>query len=161
MNMEFDDEASYHENQADHCKSNKKEVEQYRGHTILSCGDPLDDSTLYGSLKLVTLESAQLCIRLVADFIREEEENVSFIRSVFDPLWQRLKNQGSEVGLNWKYEQNRNSLSTRNWCFVPPCSTLGTKGIQGEDFFVTEEEVVLSVLHEVKSLNERSEVPFI
>ena len=133
----------------------KHNKDEFCGHKVLSFGTPLDDSELRGSSRLITLESARVCICLATSFL--EEGSVQFRGTFFDPLWQRLKEQGVESGLNWRYEPIRNSLSSRNWCFVPPCSRLGAKGEQGKDYYMTEEPVVLSVLKEVESLNKASD----
>lgn len=107
----------------------------------------MDDSSLVGSSKIITLETARLSAELMVAFSKENQESVSFQAVFFNPLWQRLKVQGTDLNLNWKYDKctGTNSLS-RNWCYVPPSSDLGAKGKSGVDFFVREEEVVLQVL---------------
>ena len=118
---------------------------------------PIDDSKLVGRSKLITLESGRLGIELIESFMRQNQESASFKASLFSPLWHRLKMQGGESNKNWRYERCTGVTSlSRNWCHVPPSSDLGSKGKKGADFFVTEEEVVLQVLQEVRQIPELS-----
>mmetsp|Transcript_16550 Transcript_16550/g.35758 ORF Transcript_16550/g.35758 Transcript_16550/m.35758 type:complete len:2289 (+) Transcript_16550:224-7090(+) len=136
-------------------QTKKKSSEPIRsGHTILRSDAPMDDSRLCGSLKLLTLESAQAFINIVAKFMCEDDDR--FIGSFFNPMWNRLKDQGADSGLNWRYDPYRNTLSSRYWCFVPPSSTLGVKGVVGKDYFLTEEQVAFCVLKEVSTMKEAS-----
>lgn len=110
---------------------------------------PMDDSKLVGPSKLITVETGRLSIELVASFMKDE--SVSFKATLFNPIWQRLKVQG--LDLNWKYEKCTGAVSlSRNWCYVPPSSDLGSKGYKGSDFFVKEEDVVLQVLQDAITL---------
>ena len=136
-------------------KANKKrspEKPHYPGYTELTNDNPLDDTKLCGKSKILTLESAKACIDLVALFAVNDDR---FVGSFFQPLWNRLKSQGADADtnsdINWRYEAFRGDLS-RNWCFVPPSSTLGAKGVLGKDYYLTEEQVVLCVLKEVLTM---------
>ena len=141
--------------EGDRTANNKRsERVRYPGHANLESDTPMDDSKLCGNLKLLTVETAQFAINNVANFFRDEDDR--FVGSFFNPLWNRLKDQGAESGSNWRYEPYRNSLSTRNWCFVPPSSTLGVKGVHGKDYFLSEEQVALCVLKEVSTMKEIS-----
>eukprot|EP00571_Detonula_confervacea_P015873 CAMPEP_0172303214 /NCGR_PEP_ID=MMETSP1058-20130122/4790_1 /TAXON_ID=83371 /ORGANISM="Detonula confervacea, Strain CCMP 353" /LENGTH=748 /DNA_ID=CAMNT_0013013955 /DNA_START=146 /DNA_END=2387 /DNA_ORIENTATION=+ len=132
----------------------------------------MNDTRLCGTHKLITLESAQYYIRLVAEFMRDEEEGKSvttFARAFFDPLWQRLKDQGNGNGggnknnnssylgsssrnsCGWRYEPSRDPLSIRNWAFVPPRSTLGAKGKLGKD-------LPSAVLEDISTMEEVSDL---
>jgi hypothetical protein len=113
----------------------------------------MDDTKLYG---LVTLETARFAVDLVGRFVRGQDSAATFRGHLFDPLWQRLKEQGAEAGNNWKYEPYSSALSLYSWCFVPPTSASGNKGKLGEDYYVKEEHLVLGVLQSVVSLKEIS-----
>ena len=136
-------------------KISEQPLVHYPGHTILESDTPLDDCELVGKLKLITLESAQASINFLANFMRENDHD-RFVGHIFNPLWTRLKDQGAELGLNWRYDPYRNALSSRNWCFVPPSSKLGVKGKVGKDYFISEEQVVLCVLNEVSTMKQVS-----
>lgn len=146
-------------------QTNKKysaPVVQYPGHKVIQNDTPsqtMDDSKLCGSSKLLTLESAQAFLNIVTSFMREDNHD-RFMGSFFNPLWIRLKNQGSgganDSGLNWRYDTLRDSLAPTPWCFVPPGNGLGSKGVVGKDYFVTETEVALVVLKEVGTVEEVS-----
>ena len=136
-------------------KISEQPTVHYPGHTILESDTPLDDSKLVGKLKLITLESAQASINFLANFMKENDHD-RFVGHIFNPLWTRLKDQGSELGLNWRYDPYRNTLSPRNWCFVPPSSKLGVKGKVGKDYFISEEHVVLCVLNEISTMKQVS-----
>jgi len=129
------------------------------GNGVISSVSPFDSPETRLKSQILTLETAELCINLAVSFARNNiDETVSFRGLFFDPLWQRLKTQGSDIGLsemNWRYEKNPDTLSTRNWCFVTPCSNAGVKGKQGEDYFVSEEQLVLRVMSEVVSLQDK------
>jgi hypothetical protein len=118
---------------------------------------PLDDSKLVGKSEFITLESGRLSAVLVASFMKENQDSVSFQGALFNPLWQRLKLQGADSNLNWRYERTSgNDSMLRTWCYVPPSSDLGSKGRRGSDFFLTEEEVVLIVLEEALKVRDLS-----
>ncbi len=106
----------------------------------------------------LTLTSAHTAIDILDKFMRDDNPD-RFVGSFFSPLWSCLKDQGvdaDEIDLSWKDERYREKLSIRNWCFVPP-SSKGVQGGQlGRDYFLTEEEVVLSVLKEISGLKELS-----
>jgi len=126
----------------------------------------LNDTKLIGKHKLLTLESAHHSIHLVAEFIRDEEEageSVTFRRSFFLPLWQRLKDQGSSSSpgssssirsnsCRWKHVPSRDPLA--NFVFVPPNSKLGARGKSGMDYYITEEHVAFDVLEDVRLISE-------
>ncbi len=106
----------------------------------------------------LTLASAHTAIDILDKFIREDNHD-RFVGSFFSPLWNCLKDQGSDAigtDLSWRDERYREKLSIRNWCFVPPNSKGVQGGQLGSDYFLTEEEVVLSVLKEISTLKELS-----
>ena len=106
----------------------------------------------------LTLTSARTAIDILDKFMREDNHD-RFVGSFFSPLWSCLKNQGvdaDEINLNWRDERYREKLSIRNWCFVPPSSKGVQGGRSGRDYFLTEEELVLSVLKEISALKELS-----
>jgi len=123
-------------------------------HTKPISSTPMDDSKFCGTLNLLTLESARACINILANFLQNKDNK--FRGDCFDSMWQRLKEQGATPEMKWRYDKNSNPLATCSWCFVPPSSTLGRKGQIGKDFFETEEQVVLAVLNEIRSLKEVS-----
>lgn len=130
--------------------NSSREVEQEQADAHM------DDLKLVGDSN-ITLETGRVSIELVISFMEEDQDTVSFRAALFDPIWQRLKSQGEEIGLNWKYERcTKMAALSRNWCCVPPLSDLGSKGMRGFDYFVTEEETVLHVLQEVQRLSEFS-----
>lgn len=139
-------------------------------------GRPLNDTRLRGTHGLITLETARFAIRLVSDFMRDDEagESVAFARDVFDPLWQRLKDQGGGGGgggggsgggkkknnsnnCRWRHEPGRDPLGA-SWVYVPPRSRLGARrgGKLGRDYYSSEEHLVLSVLEDVSVIDEVS-----
>ena len=119
-------------------KMASSEPVHYPGHSMLPSNTPMDDTKLVGKLKLLTLESVQACINVLATFMNDNDHD-RFVGTLFQPLWARLKDQGAdESNLSWRYETYRNPLSSRNWCFVPPCSELGNKGQVGKDYFISE-----------------------
>ncbi len=106
----------------------------------------------------LTLTSARTAIDILDKFMREDNHD-RFVGSFFSPLWSCLKNQGvdaDEINLSWRDERYREKLSIRNWCFVPPSSKGVQGGRSGRDYFLTEEELVLSVLKEISALKELS-----
>jgi hypothetical protein len=113
----------------------------------------------------LTISSVYTIIDILTKFEREDDHD-RFVGSFFTPLWNCLKDQGMDAtgttDLSWKWEPNRDKLSTRNWCFVPPrgiaLSRLGADGQLGVDYFLTEEQVVLCVLKEISTLKELSSV---
>ncbi|KAL7553903.1 hypothetical protein ACHAWF_017471 [Thalassiosira exigua] len=127
---------------------------RYPGHSILQLSDDpsMDDSRLIGSSKLLTLESTKTAILIACKFVCDDEH---FRRNFFKPLWDCLKDQGSESesNLNWRYGKTSKSLE-REWCFVPPKSVLESKGKLGKDYFLSEEQVVLCVLKEVETMKQ-------
>lgn len=139
-------------------QTKKKSSEQpaHKGYAVVESEDaPMDDSKLLGKSKSLTLESAQSCINILANFMLENDHE-RFNGHFFQPLWTRLKDQGADVGLNWRYEKYSAALSSRNWAFVPPYSVLGVKGKLGKDYYLSEEQVALSVLKEVNTMKEVS-----
>jgi len=130
--------------------STTSEPVRYPGHRVIESQSQLNDSELIGNSKLITLESAQFAIKAATDFVRNDER---FKRSLFNPLWNRLRDQGPQNGLKWRYQPYRNCLS-KDWCFVPPTSNLGAKGVLRKDYFLSEEEVVLCILEEVRTMKE-------
>ena len=116
----------------------------------------LNDTKLCGTHKLITLQSAQYAIHLVSEFMREtapqddkqkqqqqrqkktsssSSKEVTFTKDLFDPLWQRLKDQGgggisttTRNNCSWRVSKSNNLLNplsiSRNWVYVPPKSTL-------------------------------------
>ena len=139
-------------------KMASSEPVHYPGHSMLPSNIPMDDTKLVGKLKLLTLESVQASINILATFMNDNDHD-RFVGTLFQPLWARLKDQGAdESNLSWRYETYRNPLSSRNWCFVPPCSELGNKGQVGKDYFISEESVVLCVLEEVSTLKQVSDL---
>lgn len=109
----------------------------------------------------LTISSVYTIIDILTKFVQEDNHD-RFVGSFFTPLWICLKDQGMNAAgttdLSWKWESNRNKLSTRNWCFVPPSSKIGTDGQVCVDYFLTEEQVVLCVLKEISTLKELSSV---
>ena len=106
----------------------------------------------------LTLTSAHIAIDILGKFMREDNHD-RFVGSFFSPLWSCLKDQGVDadgIDLSWRDERYREKLSIRNWCFVPPSSKGVQGGRLGRDYFLTEEEVVLSVLNEIRALKELS-----
>jgi len=126
---------------------------QTTNHSKQQLDITMDDTKLYN---LVTLETARVAIDLVGRFVRGQDSAATFRGHLFDALWQRLKEQGAERGINWRYEPYSSPLSLYSWCFVPPGSSLGNKGKLGEDYYVREEHLVLGVLESVTSLKEVS-----
>ena len=112
---------------------------------------PLDDTRLHG--KVVTLESARVCIGLVASFL-EDDGGDFFVGRLFQPLWSRLKEQGGN-GKSWQYGKYSSPLSSKSWAFIPPVSK-GIKGKAGEDFFLEETAVTLYVLTAIGQIKERN-----
>ena len=110
----------------------------------------LDDTRLLS--KSVTLESARVCIKLVASFL-EDDGGDFFVGRLFQPLWSRLKEQGGD-GKSWQYGKYSSPLSSKSWAFIPPGSK-GIKGRVGEDFFLEETAVTLQVLTAISHLKER------
>ena len=140
---------------------------RYRGYATYAVGAPLDDAALRGPSNLLTLESARQAVHLVAQFARDEASaggvkgasSVTFIRSLFDPLWQRLKAQGcGKDGHRWRSEPTRGKLPSRSYAFVPPRSKLGTKGKTGEDYYLSEAHVARVVLSEISAIKGVSNV---
>ena len=114
----------------------------------------LNDTKLCGTHKLITLQSAQYAIHLVSEFMREtapqddkqrmqqqrqkktsSSSKVTFTKDLFDPLWQRLKDQGgggisttTRNNCSWRVSKSNNLLNplsiSRNWVYVPPKSSL-------------------------------------
>lgn len=145
--------------QVDQSQGSENElVDKYSGHQVLWDDTPVNDDKFCGESNLITHETAKFCIRLAVMFMRDDDQ--SFIGTLFNPLWQRLKGQGqgeATLGLSWRYEAYRNqALLSRNWCFVPPNSDLGAKGEHGIDHYVSEEEVVNCILKEVESVDQVS-----
>jgi hypothetical protein len=128
---------------------------QDHAHTKSISSTPMDDSKFCGTLNLLTLESARACINILSNFLQNKDHK-KFRGDCFDSMWQRLKEQGAGPETKWRYDKNSNPLATCSWCFVPPSSTLGGKGQVGKDYFETEEQVVLTVLKEIRSLKEVS-----
>lgn len=144
----FDSEAARQKNMKD------EEIEWHHPENESLRNDaPMDDSNLSGKMELLTLATAQTAIATVANFIRQDDR---FISSCFNPIWTRLKVQGAEHKLSWRYEPYRDPLATKSWCLVPSNSTLAAKGVQGRDYFLQEEELVLTVLKEVSTMKEVS-----
>ena len=125
--------------------------------TFTTNNKALNDTKLCGTHKLITLQSAQYAIHLVSEFMREtspqddkqqkqqqrqkktssssSSSKVTFTKDLFDPLWQRLKDQGgggisttTRSNCSWRVSKSNNSLNplstSRNWVYVPPKSTL-------------------------------------
>ena len=67
----------------------------------------------------------------------------SFLKNLFDPLWRLLSNQGDGPSCRWRRE---------GALYVSPRSLLGAWGLEGKDYFESEEHVALAVLREVRGL---------
>ena len=154
----FDDSDSIHNSTSSH-------DDDYNTFTMTHTS--LNDTKLCGTHKLITLQSAQYAIHLVSEFMREtappqaqddkqkqqqqrqkktsssSNNNVTFTKDLFDPLWQRLKDQGgggisttTRNNCSWRVNKSNNNFivdplsSSRNWVYVPPKSTL-TKQLDG------------------------------
>lgn len=135
-----------------------------RGDLTESCSEVKSTDNVYRTpVKVInsdklTISSVCTIIDVLTKFVRDDDHD-RFVGSFFTPLWNSLKDQGMNTtgtDLRWTWEPNRNKLSTRNWCFVPPSSKIGKDGQLGVDYFLTEEQVVLCVLKEISTLKELS-----
>ncbi|KAL3822297.1 hypothetical protein ACHAXA_005930, partial [Cyclostephanos tholiformis] len=105
---------------------------------------------------ILTLASARTIIGILSNFMRAGDHD-RFVGSLFQPLWNCLKDQGGDVtNIAWRHERYRDKLSIRNWCYVPPSSKGVQEGQLGTDYYLTEEQVVLCVLKEISLLKELS-----
>ncbi len=129
----------------------------HRRHINLRCDIESLPHQLIGNRadgNILTLASAKTIIGILASFIRSGDHD-RFVGSFFQPLWNCLKDQGKDFAdIGWRHERNREKLSIRNWCFVPPSSKGVQDGRLGTDYFLTEEHVVLCVLQEICVLEE-------
>jgi len=149
----------------------------------ISMVDTLNDTKLVGTNQLITLDTAQYAIHLVSEYQTINNPSKTFRKNLFDPLWQRLKEQGCNdtltkkhikakkrnstgttkfSNISWRSERNIDKLSIYNWVYVPPCSTFGQdkKGmyVPGVDYYNTEERLVRDVLQEISTLDELSDL---
>ena len=147
--------------------------------------DMVNDTKLVGANQLITLETAQYAIHLVSEYQTINHPSKTFRKDLFDPLWQRLKEQGCNdtltkshmkankrrygskgttkfSNISWRSERNIDKLSIYNWVYVPPTSTFGQdkKGmyVPGVDYYNTEERLVRDVLQEISTLDEFSDL---
>ena len=147
--------------------------------------DMVNDTKLVGNQQLITLDTAQYAIHLVSEYQTINHPSKTFRKDLFDPLWQRLKEQGCNdtltkshmkankrrygnkgttkfSNISWRSERNIDKLSIYNWVYVPPTSTFGhdKKGmnVPGVDYYNTEERLVRDVLQEISALDELSDL---
>ena len=145
--------------------------------------DMVNDTKLVGNQQLITLDTAQYAIHLVSEYQTINHPSKTFRKDLFDPLWQRLKEQGctdtltkshikakkrNSTGttkfsnISWRSERNVDKLSIYNWVYVPPNSTFGQdkKGmyVPGVDYYNTEERLVRDVLQEISTLDDLSDL---
>jgi len=145
--------------------------------------DLVNDTKLIGINQLITLDTAQYAIHLVSEYQTINNPSKTFRKDLFDPLWQRLKEQGCNDTLtkkhikakkrnstgttkfsnvSWRSERNIDKLSIYNWVYVPPTSTFGQdkKGmyVTGVDYYNTEERLVRDVLQEISTLDDLSDL---
>ena len=145
----------------------------------------INDTKLVGTHQLITLDTAQYAIHLVLEYHFETNPSKTFRKNLFDPLWQRLKEQGCNdtltkkhikakkrrygnkgttklSSISWRSERNIDKLSIYNWVYVPPTSKFGQdkKGmyVPGVDYYNTEERLVRDVLQEISTLDELSDL---
>lgn len=142
-------------------EAERLEKSNHRRHIDPRCDEESLPHQLIGNRadgNIITLASAHTIIGILDSFVRGDDHD-RFRGSLFQPLWNCLKDQGKDVAeIGWRYEQNKEKLSIRNWCFVPPSSKGVQDGLLGTDYFLTEEHVVLCVLQEICVLEELSDL---
>jgi len=143
----------------------------------------VNDTKLIGTNQIITLDTAQYAIHLVSEYQTINHPSKTFRKDLFDPLWQRLKEQGCNdtltkkhikakkrnstgttkfSNISWRSERNVDKLSIYNWVYVPPKSKFGhdKKGmyVPGVDYYNTEERLVRDILQQISTLDALSDL---
>merc|ERR1712238_65633 len=111
-----------------------------------------DNSILGGRMKTMTERSIKKCSNLILEFVQKKNSTSLFMRHLFIPVWDCIKDEQvvdiEDIG--WRYERSHGKLARPYW-FCPPDSK-GASGILGEDYFISEEAVIFSLLEELRSV---------
>ena len=111
-----------------------------------------DNSILCGRMKTMTERSIKKCSNLILEFVQKKNSTSLFMRHLFIPVWDCIKDEQvvdiEDIG--WRYERSHGKLARPYW-FCPPDSK-GASGILGEDYFISEEAVIFSLLEELRSV---------
>lgn len=117
--------------------------------------DALNDATLCGERKMLTLQSVYTCARMIKKFSKQNEET-SFNNFLWVPLWKQIKDHqgGDDEELKWTYVKSRGSLTQRTHWYAPPQSK-GSQDKPSVAYFETEEAVVLNLVREIRTVDKK------
>lgn len=112
-----------------------------------------DNTKLCGQLRIMTERSRHMCSHLIHSFLSGSSGG-GFMATLWKPLWDCMKDEQTQVdkSLGWTYCKSigAGNLGRSHW-FCPPCSVNRAKGIEGKDYFTTEEAVLSYVIRDLKS----------
>lgn len=116
-----------------------------------------DNQKLVGQLGIMTERSRYICSKLIQSFLSGSSGG-GFMATLWKPLWDCIKDEQAKLDkkLGWSYCKSigAGKLLGRSHWFCPPCSVKRAKGIEGKDYFTTEEAVLSYVIRDLKTSND-------